>query len=442
MIFIKNTFRNINNYVSKQVGTITTEPLKRSDLSKKKFVAPWGLTNLFPKELDDKIAHSDALESGFQTLTEFAYGLRIATYKKVINEKGEFEYQRVIVPEFEQFMQEYNFKDLYLGRAIYNFFRYANTFVEFTMFQGKIIRLFTKDSPFCRISTIDPKIGASTHMIESAQWADLKDASMEKLESYEKDGLLHRIPLIDQRNPLVSINELSKKSTILGYQIKDYSPGDPYYGQSPWYPILSNGWLDIAKDTPNKIKAYYSNLITLAFEVGIDIDFVKDTTKDWDKLDENGKRDILSNLQMEIDNYLSGADKSYKSIFYQKRMNGGHEQKMLSISSLENKNRDSSILKDAQHLNAVINSALRLDNALNNSQNTGSKEADSGSEKGKANNLLQLRLALVRDQILYPLYLMKQINQWGDHSLHFVIESDIQTTTDINKTGQQTEPIG
>jgi hypothetical protein len=441
MIFIQNTFRNISNYLTKSSISVTTEPLKKADLNKKKFVAPWGITNNFPKELDDKIAHSEGLETGFQTLTDFAYGLRIATYQQTVDENGNFAYKRVIVPAFEEFMQEYNFKDLYLGRAIYNFFRYANVFVEFTVFQGKIIRLFTKDAPFCRVSSIDPKLGVSTHMLESAQWADLKEASFDKLKEYEKAQLLHMIPLIDQRNPIVSIQELAKKNSILGYQIKDYSPGDPYYGQSPWYPILSNGWLDILRDTPNKIKAYYSNLITLAFEIGIDIDFVKETTPDWDKLGEKEKRKVFEDLQQKIDDYLSGADKSYKSIFYQKRMNGQAEQKMLTINSLENKNRDSTILKDAQHLNAVLNSALRIDNALNNSQHTGSAEADSGSEKTKANNLLQLRLAPIRDQILYPLYLLKKINNWGDHSIHFVIESDIQTTTDINITGKETQPM-
>lgn len=433
-------FQNIVNYIAKTPDSTETEPLKPSQLAGKTLVAPWGVDNNFPDYLDAQIAHSEDIEGSIQTLTEFSCGLDIVTVIEEVDANGKLITKPFLCPEFETLKESYNFSEHYVMKAFYNFFRYANVFIEFSISEGKIIRLFTKDAPYCRISTLDKIKGISKYLFQSSDFSPYKRLEYEDImkSQEKKDGLISAIPLVDPRNPIYDTKEYIKNGkTLLGYHIKDYSPGDAYYGKSPWYPILTNGWLEIAKSAPAKIKAYYDNLITLAFKIGINIDFFKDTIDGFNDLTVEKQKEELQKLQTSVDDNLSGRDNSYKSIFYQmRRGQNGEMESMLNIESLGDTLRDSTVLKDVQHISSVFQAAFRLDDSIINGKNTGSKEADAGSEKKSAANLLQLRLSVVRNQILYPLYIWKQVNGI-DPRVKFQISTNLIETTDVAPSGQQ-----
>jgi hypothetical protein len=437
--------KSIKNYIATSPASTETEPHKLQELPQLGIVAPWGTTNYFPEELDAKLALSLDMESGFQTLTEFCYGLRIATYREM-EVDGEYVRKPVYYQPFEDFKETYNFNEIFLQRALYNFFRYANVFFEFSFdSSGKIVRIYTKDSPYCRISTLDKTTGLSKWLYQSAQW---KSAGVTyKNESDFTDlltkGLMSKIPLIDYRKPVDSIAEIREsdpKTALMGYHIKDYSPGDPYYGKSPWYPILNNGLLEIASDSASKIKAYSENLITIGYHFEINTDYFRATVDNWDELLPVNKAEHFKALQKDLDDAATGSDKAYKSFFSQFAYdNQGNIQHQLKINQLENPNRDTNVLNDLKFLNSTVASALRLDASLTGDKSGGSKEADAGSEKRLANNLLNQRLNMVRDQVLYMLTIIKYVNKW-DTSIRFAIESEYHETLDKNPAGKTTTP--
>jgi len=433
----KSRSLHAKNYQAKTPNSTETEPNKITTLAKLGVVAPWGTKNDFPTFLDKQLENSIDMESGFQTLTEFTYGLRIATYIEEMEGKTPIRRQ-VYNDQFEEFKENYNFNEVYLQRAFYNFFRYANTFIELSFENGKIDRIFTKDSPFCRISTLDKKKGLSEWMYQSAQWGTNFRIDDEKtLQKYISDGLLSRIPLIDYRNPIKFIQDRGNKNVLLGWHIKDYSPGDPYYGKSPWYPILTNGWLDIASSAPDLLKSYYQNLITIARQVDINIGFFEDTIEGWSSLEPSAQKKALVELQESIEENLTGSDKAFKTLFTQSRLVNGQQESMYKITSIDNPIKDNSVINDLQYSASMVNTALRIDPSIIGAKTDGSLESDAGSEKRTANNLLHQRLSMVRDQILYPLTILKKINGW-DPKLKFNIEVQYQQTTDVAKTGQTT----
>ena len=439
MSYIGTAVRSIKNYIASNPVSTEVEPTKKDELPQLGIVAPWGKNNYFPEELDAKLATSLDMESGFQTLTEFCYGLRIATYKETADANGNYVRKPIYYQPFEDFKEAYNFNEIFLQRALYNFFRYANVFFEFSFDSaGKIVRIFTKDSPYCRISTLNPSKGTSEWLFQSAQWkaSHVKFNDLLSLQSLEKEGLMSKIPLIDYRNPIDSAKKLSEKHTLLGYHIKDYSPGDAYYGKSPWYPILSNGLLDIAQSAPSMLQSYYSNLITIGWHFEVNIDYLKATVKNWDQLDPEKKAEHFKKVQTDLDNCATGSDKAYKSFFSQFAYdNNGQIQSQLKIHQLQNPNKDNTVITDLQYVNSTVASALRLDASLTGDKSGGSKEADAGSEKRLANNLLNQRLNMVRDQVLYMLTIIKHVNQW-DASLRFAIEVDYHETLDKNPQGK------
>lgn len=437
--FIGTKTKEIFNYLASQPASTEVEPLKAHELSQKGLVAPWGTNNFFPEELDAKLATSLDMESGFQTLTEFCYGLRIATYKEEAGANGEYTRTPVYYQPFEDFKEAYNFNEIFLQRALYNFFRYANVFFEFSFDSSKkITRIFTKDSPYCRISTLNPEKGLSDWLFQSAQWksAQVKFSDLESLKTLENQKLLSKIPLIDYRNPISSATELAKTHDLIGYHIKDYSPGDAYYGKSPWYPILTNGLLDIAQTAPSLLKSYYSNLITIGWHFEVNVDYLKATIKNWDQLTPDKKAEHFKQIQTDLDKCATGSDMAYKSFFSQFAYDqNGNIQHQLRINQLQNPNKDNTVIKDLQFVNSTVASALRLDASLTGDKSGGSKEADAGSEKRLANNLLNQRLNMVRDQILYMLTIVKGVNQW-DKSIRFAIEVDHHETLDKNPQGK------
>lgn len=437
--------KSIKNYIASTPASTETEPHKLQELPQIGIVAPWGKNNYFPEELDEKLALSLDMESGFQTLTEFCYGLRIATYREM-EENGEYVRKPVYYQPFEDFKETYNFNEIFLQRALYNFFRYANVFFEFSFdSSGKIVRIYTKDSPYCRISTLDTSTGLSKWLYQSAQWkaAGITYKDENALIDLENKGLLSKIPLIDYRKPVDSIAEILEKkpsTRLMGYHIKDYSPGDPYYGKSPWYPILNNGLLEIAQKAPGMLQSYYDNLITIGWHFEINIDYFKSTVKNWDELSPDKKAEHFKALQTDLDNAATGADKAYKSFFSQFAYdNQGNAQHQLKINQLQNPNKDTTVIKDLQYVNSTVASALRLDASLTGDKSGGSKEADAGSEKRLANNLLNQRLNMVRDQVLFMLTIIKHHNQW-DTSIRFAIEAEQHETLDKNPLGKTILP--
>jgi hypothetical protein len=431
----------ISNYLAKGPYSTETEPLKELHIPLKGTVAKWGDDNLFPDFLDNQISKSIDLEAGIQTQAEFAYGQRVATYIEEMGADGNLIRKEVIDADFEAWKEKYNFNEMYLQRAEYNYFRYANVFVEFSFDdKGQITHLFTKDAPYCRISTLNKDTGVSDYLYQSAQW----NSSMvldgdEAAAAFIQKGLLSRFPLIDNRNPIGFIEKrkaANKKTIILGYHIKDYSPGDAYYGKSSWYPLLNNEWLRIAAKAPALIEAYYSNGVTVRNVVKMNMDYFESSIEGWSKLDIDEQRKHIEELQESVEANLAGADKAYKTLFVQSARGQNNEvEYQYEIESLANPNKDSTILSDIQHISSVINKALRLDSSLVGGKADGSKEADAGSEKRVASNLLQQRNEVVNQQILYPLTIVKHINGW-DKRLKFGMVTERHETLDKNPAGK------
>lgn len=433
---------SISNYVATEPISTEVNPTPQKEQNRiASGIAPWGKDNKFPTELDSLLEHSPDMESGFQSLTEFASGIRLSTsYAEM--KGGELSISPCIDPDFEDFRTNYNFEEAYLQRAFYNYFRYANVFAEFSLNTDKMVsRIFTKDSPWGRISTLNKSTGISDSLFLSSEWDTLGYSGLTESRINELVGnkSIDKIPLIDYRNPIDFIRKA--KDYRLGWHIKDYSPGNAYYGQSPWYPILYNGWLDIAKSAPSLLQAYYKNLFSGGQHVELDEDWVKQECggKDFDNLSTDEKKKRITNFQLDFEKKLVGAPNSFKTIFsFFRKGPRDTTDHQIKINPIINPSKDGKIIDDLKYASSICQSALRMDDSLTGNKTTGSLEADAGSEKRMAGNLLNARLAPVRNQILYPLTIIKKINKW-DPRLQFNIEWNYLVTTDQSKSGQMSK---
>jgi len=434
--------RKISNYLSPSTdgawSSVSTEPLPDDKIGSKSYIADWGTSNNFPLELDDKIKFSENFETGFQDLTEMTYALGLTTYKRVLDEeKGVWKIVPWYFPEFDAFVKSYSFNEEYLEKAIYSFYRYANTFVEFVVDKdGKVLRLFVQDAPFCRVSTLNPQTGVSDWAFTFANWKKYRLATESTIDTLLKDSkkLLNRIRMINRKDPINFIKNNASKYTNMLWHIKDYSPGDVYYGKSPWYPILDNGWLDLSKSLPSAIKNSYANEMSISKHVEYDLKYFEDNIPNYKNLGKSEQKKAKEAFQKSIEDHLIGEGNENKVVFTPFQYINGDKKSAIIINDIKNTSKNNTSINDSYHLNATIKNALRMDDSLTNSKNTGSKEADSGSEKKQASNLLQLRVQLLRDKLIYPMEMIKQLNNW-DKDMIFGFNSQMMVSTDIAKTG-------
>lgn len=410
-------------------------PNKEKDERLRQPIFPWGDNNQFPLELDDKIKNSDSIESGLQTLTELAYGMGIQPYiEKVVD--GKISIEPVVSGPVVEWLEENNIREEYLEKAFYNFFRYGNVFPQLGFSkEGKCNLLVATDTPFCRMERVDTGSLLVENIYVSDQWSTnmLKNESDFKgLEKY-----LKKVPLINKTDWKNSIKKLleSKKNNLLMWHIGDYTPGTRYYSEAPWFPLLNNGIVDTDKYTGQKMKAYYDKAMNLIYHIEINADYIKKKCNGDESLENQEK--VLNEIHETIDTNLVGAENAFSSIItvFNNYMNGDAVSNV-KIKVLDNPINNATVIKDMQSIAARINSALRIDDAIINAKTSGSMEADSGSEKKNALNSHNTRMTLTRDKILFPLYIIKHINQW-DPNIKFGIKTTQLTSLDKNPTGSQ-----
>jgi hypothetical protein len=393
----------------------------------------WGANNNFPDELDKKIEMSDNIESGLQSLTELAFGLGIQVYKNELVD-GKIVKTPVIKGPAVDFIRNNNVAEEYLEKAFYNFFRYGNAFASLRRdMRGQVNGLFVYDAPWCRLEKVNQSSLLVENVYVSDQWNTVELRSLTEFSKYKK--YVSKIANINRYNWESFFK--NNKDQFVCWHIADYTPGTRYYGEAPWYPLLRNGIIETDKQTGERFKAYYNKSMSIMYHIEVLDAYIKHKCKGDESIDNQEK--VIQDIQQKMDGYLVGSENSYSSIVTTMfRDASGEQQSAIKINVLKNPMDNNSTIKDTQLIASRINNALRIDDAIINSKISGSKEADSGSEKKNALNSHNTRMALIREKILFPLYMIKKINGW-DADIEFGIKVTELESLDKNSTGQKTK---
>lgn len=398
---------------------------------------PWGADNQFPYYIDQMLKPSDSMESALQTLTELSYGMGVQVYRKKVD-NGKLVKEPIVNGPAVEFLEKNNITEEYLEKAFYNFHRYGNAFPQFRLDKNKITGLFCSDSPWCRLEKVNPRNSLIEHVFISDQWNTTEFRNAKGVIDKKYEEYFTKLKLINRYTWENDIKRLMKSDNFVMWHIADYTPGERYYGCAPWFPILDNGILETDALTGLKLKAYYDKAMNITYHFEVSSEYLLQLC-DGDTSPEN-QRKIRDKIQETLDTQLSGAENSYTSILTT-MIRDPRTQEMMSnlrIKVLDNPITNSSIIKDTQLVASRIKNATRLDDALVNAKTTGSLEADSGSEKKSAMDTTNLRMTLLRNKILFPLYMIKHINGW-DADIEFGIITKQLETLDKNPTGSATK---
>jgi hypothetical protein len=216
-------------------------------------------------------------------------------------------------------------------------------------------------------------------------------------------------------------------------QLMQPTPGRYYNGKPYWWAIFESGWYDIAVAIPKFKKALLKNQMTLKYHIEILSSF-------WPKLflqkgvNKDNAKDVKAcreKFLTDLDKFLSSeenAGKSFVSEFEYDRMKN-FEVHDITIKAIESFIKGGEYLEDSQEVTNVICYAMEIHPSIIGA--SGKTGSINGTEARELFIIKQAMMKPIRDLLVLPLYIAKNINGW-DADLHFVIPNIMLTTLDKN----------
>lgn len=417
-------------------STLTEDITPKGKKEQIKFVRR-GNNNKQPVEVMQKIYDLSTLGANIAFNAKMAYGDGIMVVKKKRNDAGE-----IVIEEQLQSEQEEVFRFLIENNYINSVQEWAMDIVtfyegysEFVFGRGvnKIVQINPVESTNSRLSVANESTGEIEYHGYSVKWheGNPDDVKVTKL-------IDRRAPIRDLRIKRgLALNMKGKKDVpkderyIL--QLMQPTPGRYYNGKPYWWAIFESGWFDIAVAIPKFKKALLKNQMTLKYHIEILNTFwpklfiQKGVNKDDAKAVKSCRTRFLSDL----DKFLSSeenAGKSFVSEFeYDKIKN--FELHDITIKSIESFIKGGEYLEDSQEVTNVICYAMEIHPSIIGA--SGKTGSINGTEARELFIIKQAMMKPIRDLLVLPLYIAKDINGW-DKDLHFVIPNIMLTTLDKN----------
>ena len=443
------------------------EPLPITVDGKDLKIIPWGADNNLPQQILSKVNKSETLSNGLYFNMWAGYGdgvlpcynqfvnknIKIVPYEflgdellRLIKDNADnknelqkrYDLWKKTWQEFNEFVEN-NDLDYYVCETFIDINYYYLAFVEIILSkENKIVSLISKETSFCRLEKANDK-GVIENVIYSSKWSEVRTPK-------EKDSQI--IPLLDPRSTIRDLKERIGMTKRINGQITDDkvyryfipiilpSPGKSYYPRTPWYSVFESGWYDIVLNIPKLKKAILENQMTLKYHVELSTDYFDRIFREEKITDDDKKRARVKKEMEDMNNFLSNAENSGKSIVSFIEYFPDHVKNYVKILPLVNPFKGSEYLEDSEEANNILHYALGVHPSIVGSS-PGKNKTINGTEARELFLIKQSLMKPLRDYVLRPLYLVKAINGW-DPALQFSIPNMQLTTLD---SGKQTEKV-
>lgn len=394
-----------------------------------------GITNKQPIEVMDKIYANSTLGANVSFNAKMGYGDGIMVVKKVRKDDGTIEMREQLesdLPDVFQFLLENN---------------YVNSVQEWAMdlvafFESYAEFIFGKSSKIVQLNPIESV---------NSRLAEANDAGVVEWHGYSlkwHEGMPDDVvatPLLNRRRPLMDLKEkrgmvpdLKGKKKANGWdrfvmQLMQPTPGRYYHGKPYWWAIFESGWYDFAVAIPKFKKALLKNQMVLKYHVKINKEFFTKlfTSEGIDVNDKAAVKARRKKFFDQMNNFLSSeenAGASFVSHFEYDKVKNFEIQDII-ITPIESTFKGGEYLEDSEEVTNVICYAFEIQPSLIGA--SGKSGNINGTEARELFIIKQAMMKPIRDLLVLPLYIVKEINGW-DKDIHFVIPNIMLTTLDKN----------
>jgi len=406
---------------------------KKVTIQKKEYeMVPWGESDDLPLRIIEKVYKSPVLTSGHLFNISLGYGEGIMPCYKEYGDDGKLKIIPVTDNEEINLFFEENDISLYLLEQLSDLNFFYNVYPEIILsLERKVVSLKSKEAAFSRVTTMDLKTGKIPFHLYSAQWG----------VKTPDDTEVTVTPMLDYHNPTRDLRirmglEPDEKGRTQAP--KDYrfivpvsfpTPGKFYYQKPYWYSIIESGWYDYAARIPAFKNALLDNQMFIKYQIELADTYFLDIFNAEGITDDEKKKARIRKEYDNINAFLSGAENSGKSVIsFTKYTVDGKEQRKMKVIPIEQKTVGGEYLDDSEEASNIGSYALGVHPSLIGSS-PGKAKTINGTEARELFIIKQALMKPIRDRILKPLYLIKNINGW-DPNIQFVIPHMELTTLD------------
>jgi hypothetical protein len=396
--------------------------------------SPWGSNNQLPKTFADDIENAGVLQAASEAKSRIAVGKGIMPFLL----KGmEADGKEILEFCFDNEMLDWrdmNNLDSYCFDKTYDRNGYGWNCSKLLFNKGNnfINRIFRHDVYEARLARKDNKFRIP-NLYLSAEW-DLVGNTFSK----EK---IAQIPFLNEGYEIQELNARGSKKefAIANRRIRN---GRQYYPLPMWY--AARLWVNLARKVPASKKAMFENQMQLKYIIYIKNEYFTRIHKDWNTYTPQKREELYQAKVDEIDTWLTGEDKWFKSIAVPSYRNPatGELEPDIDIKVIDDKFKDGALLPDSTAANSEIIFSMMMNPALmGNGQPGGPYSNNAGGSNVRESYLVQLMLMEAeRKEIARELWIVSEINGWNKkynsatQRLVWRFPSGLLTTLDTGKS--------
>jgi hypothetical protein len=401
--------------------------------------SPWGKNNMLPREIAEDIENVGVLDAALDAKGKIGTGKGMEPYL-LMNKTtdGTEELEWVSDSEIQDWMELNNVFEFSID-SIYDKLGYGWNCGSYVLNLGrkKIARVKRHDVYEARLEKKDTTTRLINNLYLSADWANARS-------TYETDKQV-RIEMLQEGNELKDLTErVAANNSKLEYAFANRTirNGRHYYPQ----PIYRSNkqWIKIARSVPAFKIAMFKNSITIKYKITIHPKFWENKVGklEWEKYTPEDRQAIMDEYYTKIDNWLTGEDKAYKSIFTGGFFNEekGEMEDYVKIDVLDDKVKDGKLLPDSGAAISEILFALNLNPALMGAGNPGGNAYGdtSGGSNIRESFLTQLMIMESERKANATVFnVVKKFNGWSER---LEVEKTISLPAVFDKSGKVTTP--
>ena len=398
-------------------------------------VAPWGLQNLLPQKVMDKIERVEIIGTNSDFNARVCYGNGPKVARLMRDESGKIRDWAEVTEgkEYDWFLEN-NVPQLTL-EMLTDLSYFHNAFPLFVFdknFTG-IKRMLHREAMFSRWGL--DRNDQIKWLLYSSKW-DRSPGSIPAKEDIEKSYVIDEFAAVKDIRTQMAAKAYKRVCMALYLP----SPGRPYYSYPNWYSVFRSGWYDNIAAIPELKKAILEHNLGIRYIIyASDKYFTYREQQAGVPADDIAKRmELKKKVVKELNDFACGAENQGKAMTVLKEMtgNGNTEEKYIHIETINDMVKEGEFLTDYETVANIISYAMGVHPSLIGAVPGKNSNSLSGSNIREIYLMKQAQMRPFIDLALRPFSIVKQINGW-DKDIAVVLPEYIFTTLDQNKSGKQ-----
>lgn len=398
-------------------------------------VAPWGIQNILPQHVMDKIERVEIIgtNSDFNARVCYGNGPKLARLKRDDNGKIVDWVEVTDGKEYEWFTEN-NVPQLAL-EILTDLSYFANAFPLFKFDNKftKIKRILHREAMFSRWG-LDKK-DQIKWLLYSSKW-DKSPGGIPDKADIEKSYVIDEFAAINDIKTQMKAKAYKRVCMALYLP----SPGRPYYSYPNWYSVFRSGWYDQISNIPALKSAILEHNLGIRHIIYVsDKYFTYREQQAGVPADDIAKRiELKKKVVKELNDFACGAENQGKAMTVLKEMtgNGNTEEKYITIETIQDTIKEGEFLTDYETVANIISYAMGVHPSLIGAVPGKNSNSLSGSNIREIYLMKQAQMRPFIDLALRPFSIVKNINNW-EKDIAVVMPEYIFTTLDQNKSGKQ-----